>query len=71
MSEQTCLEAQVDTVVGGNPYFAARRVRVATKNDCVIVEGTVSTYFQKQMAQEILLRIDGIGRIDNRLQVAR
>jgi hypothetical protein len=33
------------------------------------VEGVVGSFYQKQMAQETLRRIDGVGSIENRLEV--
>jgi len=35
----------------------------------VILDGVVGSYYQKQMVQETLRRIDGICRITNRLRV--
>jgi len=63
------LQQQVGSAIDHSPHFSARRVRFEAVDDCVILEGVVSTYFQKQMAQEAILRIDGIRQIENRLQV--
>jgi hypothetical protein len=65
------LAAMVDSVVVTSPYFSQGRLVVATDADCVIVEGEVPSYFHKQMAQETLLRIRGVRRIDNRLRVTK
>jgi len=35
----------------------------------VLLTGRVTSYYQKQMAQELVRRIHGIGRIRNELQV--
>ena len=64
------LDAHIDTVIHSNPYLAGRRFQVKREADGVTLEGQVASYFQKQMAQEIILRIDGVTRIDNRLRVA-
>jgi len=63
------LDQQIDIVIHTSPYLAGRRFQVKREADGVTLEGRVGTYFQKQMAQEIILRIDGVSRIDNRLQV--
>ena len=63
------LNERIDTVIHSNPYLGGRRFQVSTEADGVTLEGRVGSYFQKQMAQEIILRIDGVSRIDNRLQV--
>lgn len=63
------LDEHIETVIHSNPYLGGRRFQVRTDADGVTLEGRVGSYFQKQMAQEIILRIDGVSRIDNRLQV--
>ena len=63
------LAERIDSVVIDSPYFSKGRLRVEATDDCVIVEGSVNSYFHKQMAQETLLRIDGVRRIDNRVRV--
>ncbi|MAD80129.1 MAG: BON domain-containing protein [Pirellulaceae bacterium] len=69
LSTDRPLDERIDTVIHSSPYLAGRRFRFKTEADGVTLEGRVGSYFQKQMAQEIVLRIDGVSRIDNRLQV--
>lgn len=64
------LADRIDSAIVQSPYFADRKLRVRTGDDYVVVEGVVESYFHKQMAQETLLRIDGVRRIDNRLEVS-
>ena len=52
-----------------NPHVQSQNVRFETADGRVILKGSVSTFFQKQMAQEALRRIDGIEQIENLLQV--
>ncbi len=68
-SSETALDDRIDTVIHTSPHLGGRRFRVSTDADSVTLEGRVGSYFQKQMAQEIILRIDGVERIDNRIQV--
>ena len=63
------LDEHIDTALHSSPYLGGRRFQVQREADGVTLEGRVGSYFQKQMAQEIILRIDGVSRIDNRLQV--
>ncbi len=35
----------------------------------MVLKGTVNSYFQKQMAQEAIRRVDGVELIDNQLEV--
>ena len=52
-----------------NPHVPSHRVRVEATEGRVVLKGDVSSFFQKQMAQECIRRLDGVQRIDNLLQV--
>ena len=68
-SNDSTLQQQVGSAIQLSPHFSSRSVRFEAVDDRVILEGVVNSYFQKQMAQEAVLRIDGIRQIDNRLKV--
>ena len=63
------LVQQIQAAVVHNPHLNHRRMHVKTKEGRVVIEGTVQSYFEKQMAQEALRNIDGIDSIENQLQV--
>ncbi len=50
-------------------FPALRRLRCEVTESVVIVEGVVSSYYLKQMAQTVLQRLDGIRRVTNLLEV--
>jgi osmotically-inducible protein OsmY len=52
-----------------NPHVPSQLVSVETNDGHVVLKGNVSTFFQKQMAQEAVRRIDGVQQIENLLQV--
>ena len=52
-----------------NPHVPSQNVRFEAAEGRVVLSGSVSTFFQKQMAQEAIRRIDGVEQIDNLLQV--
>ena len=52
-----------------NPYLSSRKVRVEAADGRVVLKGNVESFFQKQMAQEAIRRIDGVQTIDNLLEV--
>jgi osmotically-inducible protein OsmY len=60
---------QVQGALESNPYLSTRQFRVIASDGLVRLEGTVRSYYQKQMAQELLRRVDGVERIENQLQV--
>jgi osmotically-inducible protein OsmY len=61
---------RVDRAVKTSPHLIRRDLRVQVDTDRVILTGMVDSYFQKQMAQEAVRRVDGVASIDNRLEVA-
>ncbi len=52
-----------------NPHTARRNLRFETHRGRVTLRGVVSTYYQKQMAQEAVRRVDGVDEISNELEV--
>jgi len=70
LHEQTNpLHEQVRSALDQSPYICQNQVQVETSSGRVRLEGTVGTFFQKQMAQELVRRIDGVERVVNQLQV--
>ena len=53
-----------------SPYFS-RQVHVEVAGTEVLLTGTVSSYFHKQMAQEALRPVVGVSRVINGLAVVR
>ncbi len=65
------LKAQAIRALQGNPYLSRRyRLDVREKEGHVMLLGTVGSYFQKQMAQEVVRTVEGVERVDNCLEVA-
>jgi osmotically-inducible protein OsmY len=53
-----------------NPHVPSRRhVRVEAAGGHVVLTGNVRSFFEKQMAQEAIRRIDGVQLIENQLEV--
>ena len=52
-----------------SPHVPCQNVRIETANGRVVLKGHVTTFFQKQMAQEALRRLEGVDRIENQLEV--
>ncbi len=53
----------------GSPHFAGRNIQVDVHNGEVVLNGVVRTYYQKQLAQESIRSISGVGDIRNNLEV--
>ena len=63
------LTSQIDAALKTSPHLSRRNLQFAAEQGRVRLEGKVSSYFQKQMAQEIVLRLDGVEEIENLLEV--
>ena len=59
----------LEDALGTNPHVAGKRLRVENRAGHVVVRGRVGSYYQKQMAQEALLQIDGVQNLENELEV--
>ncbi len=66
---QTPLEEKVLDALERNPRLANRQLRFEAEEGRVTLRGSVRTYFEKQIAQETIRRIDGIQQICNELEV--
>ncbi|MCA9040858.1 MAG: BON domain-containing protein [Planctomycetaceae bacterium] len=52
-----------------NSYFFGQKIRVDVRGEDVILRGSVNTYYQKQLAQEMVLEIDGVHSVQNEIEV--
>lgn len=52
------------------PHLLGQRLRCEAHDGQVTLHGVVSSYFQKQMAQETIRRVDGVTEIHNLLEVS-
>ncbi len=60
---------RIHLALSANPYVPNRQVSIETADGHVVLKGNVGTFFQKQMAQEAIRRVDGVQLIDNLLEV--
>lgn len=60
---------EVESAIQQSPYLSNKQMRIEALNGVIRLEGAVNSFFQKQMAQELLRRVDGVERVDNRLTV--
>lgn len=63
------LADQVHGALRRSPYISGGDVRIEAEEGVVRIEGAVRSFFHKQMAQEVIRRLDGVERIVNCLQV--
>jgi len=63
------LASRMDQAIQTNPYVNGRMLRFETDGSRVVLQGSVRSYFQKQMAQEAIRKVEGVEQIDNCLEV--
>jgi osmotically-inducible protein OsmY len=61
---------RVHSALSSNPYVPSQHVRFETAEGRVVLKGNVTSFFEKQMAQEAIRRLDGVRRIENLLEVS-
>lgn len=65
------LSSRVHNALHRGPHFFTVNVRAELQDDEVVLTGTVGSYYQKQLAQESVRKVPGIGRVRNELTVVR
>jgi hypothetical protein len=68
-ASNSTLASRIDQAIQTNPYVNGRTLRFETDGSRVVLQGSVKSYFQKQMAQEAIRKVDGVEQIDNRVEV--
>lgn len=66
---QQSFEDRLESALAENPHLTGRKLRLEARGGRVVLRGVVNSYFQKQMAQESLRRVEGVGEIENELTV--
>jgi len=59
----------VDSAIKRNPHLCGHQVFCQEESGIVVLHGRVASFFQKQMAQEALKRLEGVEKVINELQV--
>lgn len=52
-----------------NPYLALKNVTCAYRDGVLLLQGCLSSYYLKQVAQQVVARVEGVRRIDNQIMV--
>jgi hypothetical protein len=68
-TERDDMLRRLDERLKESSYLHGRHVVLEAHEGRVVLRGTVQSYFQKQMAQELVRRIDGVQSVENRLVV--
>ncbi len=67
----TSFEDRLSAAIKASPHLGIQHdVQCLVHDGRVTLKGVVGTYFQKQIAQEVIRRIDGVEDIANELEVS-
>ena len=69
-SEPAKLDHCVEAALLKQANVPQRNLRFEASDGRVTLHGSVHSYYQKQMAQEALRRLDGVQTIDNQIEVS-
>ena len=69
MAVGTNFDIRIDQDLANHPLMKGKNVRIQQEKRRLILEGDVDSYYDKQMLQEVVRRIEGVEEIENRLLV--
>ncbi|MEX2185526.1 MAG: BON domain-containing protein [Pirellulales bacterium] len=70
IDQELSLCERVSRALRHDPYLARRNLRFESLEGTIKLTGVVQSYYQKQMAQEVIRRVDGVEQVENDLEVA-
>lgn len=68
-NSSTCLGQAVETAIRDSHLLAIRNLRVEASSDRIVLSGVVDSFYQKQIAQELVRQLDGNTRVQNDIEV--
>jgi len=71
MAASVVLQARAEQVLQQSPIPALRKLSVEETDHAVVLSGSVSSYYLKQLAQETLMPVLGSRELHNRVMVMR
>jgi hypothetical protein len=67
---QASLQAVAERALRSGPYPALKRLSCDCRGGVLVLRGRLPSYYLKQMAQEVVAhQVQGVGRLDNQIQV--
>ncbi len=60
---------RIDSAIKTSPHLSGHQVFCQEESGIVVLHGRVPSFFQKQMAQEALKKLEGVEKVINELEV--
>jgi hypothetical protein len=69
---QASLQAVAERALHSGPYPALKKLSCDSRGGVLVLRGCLPSYYLKQIAQEVVAhQVQGVGRLDNQIQVVR
>jgi osmotically-inducible protein OsmY len=68
-NSQPGLQELAERCLRRNPYLALKNVSCDCRDGVLVLRGCLPSYYLKQVAQEVVARLEGVEAIDNQIQV--
>lgn len=65
------LDTLLQSAFDKSPYFNRRRPTVEASDGRIVLRGRVGSWYQKQMAQEVVRSLQSLAQIENELEVGQ
>ena len=63
------LDSLILSAIEKHPHLKQRKLHFEHQDGRVVLRGIVNSFYQKQLAQEAVRRVDGVDHIENQLEV--
>lgn len=63
------VQTRINHALKGSPHYLGAEVVGTHDEGIVVLQGRVDTFYHKQVAQELLRKLDGVERVVNLLEV--
>jgi osmotically-inducible protein OsmY len=68
-ASQASIKDLAERCLHSNPYLALKNIHCDYLDGVLFLRGCLPSYYLKQLAQEVVGGMEGVGRIDNQIQV--
>ncbi len=69
MTDPECPAEIAERLLWTSTYHVLRQVQCSFDNGVLTMDGCLSSFYLKQIAQTVVQDIDGVARIENRIEV--
>jgi osmotically-inducible protein OsmY len=64
------LDQRVAASLHSRGYASLNRIECLAEGDHIVLRGSLGSFFLKQVAQDVAMKVPGVARVTNQIQVA-